>query len=544
MSKNHEDDFPMIDEENIELIEEAFRDGNNTSSVQEPPKHNDINPTNSPNLIARTSISSDNNNQYKDNDTTPKNNNLRQIKQQQGYQSDINHLFNSIRQTLGRFNLIHYLIFFTYLLIFLFLIYTIDIYFTMKNQLERKIQQQQVEIEYWSKSRFESKRDYNIPIATITPLPINKYKNYEKEFRKQINYTRITEFMLEYRSIWKSNNQVSFSDHVFLEPKWTIRMKCPTTNSEQNNNYNIPLQESVNNDIITEINPLTGKPKRLGVYLTLISIDAKTGLVRKENDKFENPYDGFLNWKNQFIKKYPHPLLIFYFGRMTKRIMTRIVNIFKDVPNLEITFERVGDISSRSFDGKSWKKDTKEYFTMSKFLGHDLYKKPILKNYVYYLRLDSDVRFTKAFTYDPFRFMYENRLLVGYGLLGMPESGYTDDYHTWTKTLQEKVHSYFLRQGVLPLEEIRPNGNYGWADTIHAGPMELNKISVFDNEQYYHFVESIDLWEGMTTYRWREQIFKTLWIKMYVPRMSMHWFCDLDVWHKINFRQRCTVVCV
>ncbi|KAL9646407.1 hypothetical protein ABK040_013921 [Willaertia magna] len=394
-------------------------------------------------------------------------------------------------------------------------------------EYEDIILRQSEEIEKWTNARsFKSGSEINYSLETsIQPLPINKYSNYERENRKRINYDRIVEYELEYRREWKSNNQVKFSDHVYYEPKWNVVMKCP----EQHLNY-----------ISYEINPLTRKKKQLGVYLTLISI-GENNYLRKENTA-ECPFLAFKNWKDNLISKYPHTLIIFYFGQLTERIYHKIQFIFKDVKNLKIIYEPVSDILRRSFDNKVWN-GRLQYYTMSKFLAHDLYQHPLLKDYVYYMRLDSDLKFNKPITYDPFKFMHVNGLLVGYGLLGMPECGYTSDAESWTRTLQEKVNSYFLLQGVLPLEEIRPNGNFGWADTIHAGPLEINKISVFDNEQYHHFLESIDIWEGMSTYRWREQIVKTLWIKMFVPRMSTHWFCDLDVWHKINFRERCHIVC-
>ncbi|KAL9645269.1 hypothetical protein ABK040_002469 [Willaertia magna] len=375
---------------------------------------------------------------------------------------------------------------------------------------------------------------------------------------KELKYSeRISEFEIMYRYTWSHNGQLQLSDHVYLEPMWKIQVKCPKDNQELEinewTNYELP------NDSFSDYNPkLHGIPnkekrkrKTLGVYIALTEV-RNDGILYKEDNPYRiSLFDSINNWKNMFIKKYNYPIVIFHFGNMTERIRNKFIEQVKDVKDCKMYFVQINpdEFSESKFTKQPWvaqetehNRHNKRYYDMSKFLGHDLYKHPIMDNFIYYFRLDDDATFLNPVNYDPFKFMYLNNLLIGYSMLGMPESG--DPTRPWTHGFIEKTWTYCLKQGILPPEEIRINGNFGTADTIHAGPFELGKISVYNNPAYEHFLESVNIWEGMATWGWREQFVKTIWVKLYIPRFSTHWFCDFSTHHYVPFAQRCYVDCI
>ncbi|KAL9656407.1 hypothetical protein ABK040_005173 [Willaertia magna] len=377
---------------------------------------------------------------------------------------------------------------------------------------------------------------------------------------KELKYSeRLAEFEIMYRYTWKENGQVQLSDHVYLEPMWKVSVKCPKENDKEllevNEWTSYSLPEKSFSDYDPKVHGSPNKDKRtrktLGVYIALTEIK-KDGTLYKENSGHRiSLFDTIDNWKNMFIKKYNYPIVIFHFGKMTERIRNIFMEKVKDIKDCKMYFVEINpdEFLPSRFTKQPWAAQEKEhnrfnkrYFDMSKFLAHDLYKHPIMDNFVYYLRLDDDATFYYPMNYDPFKFMYLNNLLVGYSMLGMPESG--DKHRPWTTQFIERTWTYCLKQGILPPEEVRINGNFGTADTLHAGPFELGKISVYNNPAYDHYLESVNIWEGMATWGWREQFVKTIWVKLYVPRLSTHWFCDFAMHHYIPFAQRCYIDCV
>ncbi|KAF0984168.1 hypothetical protein FDP41_007345 [Naegleria fowleri] len=386
------------------------------------------------------------------------------------------------------------------------------------------------------------------------PLPINMYEEFRLQLERKNGWNsmtsgrwkltpkqyeenkkwspRIREFIADYRAHWGLNTLTEFTDHVYYEPNWNIVAKCPSNNKD----YETYLPK----------NPLTGKQKQLGVYIVMT--DFSKNKVHREGE-FDRGiridlYGAIINWKENVFKHFPHPFIIFHYGKLLEPVKQFVEKELTTL-NMQVTFVEISTHTflKRKADGKQWKNSDVNYrhfWGMNKFYIHDLFAHPSLKDFEYYMRFDDDFRLMEPLKYDIFKFMEENNLQVGYSCLGMPDhaSGF------WSGHLHERIWSYFLRQGILPLEEMRTAGKWGQADTIHAGPFEVARISVYDNPNYYHFIESVDIWEGTGVYRWSEQNFKSQWIKMYVPRLATHWFCDLSTYHKVFFVPRCNLTCI
>ena len=358
----------------------------------------------------------------------------------------------------------------------------------------------------------------------LGPLPINLYPQYASELAHKLNWgksvsPRFEDFSYTYREKWKVNGVPEFSEHAFLEPEWTIRVKCP--------NHSKTYQE---------------EKKKLGVYVCIT--DMSKGKMHREGMTLSGNhldfYGAVRNWREFIFAKHPHTFLIFHYGSLLPHVES-FVRRELDGIDMEVKFIEVSvkTFLGRKTDGKKFTSNN-NYWGISVFYVNDLFKHPAMQHYEYYMRFDDDFRFVEPVRYDLFKFMKENNLDVGFSLLGMPDNAYGE----WTAHFQERVWAYFLKLGILPLEEMKVQGKFGSGDTIHAGPFEVGRISVYNNANYDHFIESLDIWEGVQKYHWSEQNIKTQWIKMYIPRRSLHWFCDLHTFHKLYFRPRCTIKCL
>jgi hypothetical protein len=98
-------------------------------------------------------------------------------------------------------------------------------------------------------------------------------------------------------------------------------------------------------------------------------------------------------------------------------------------------------------------------------------------------------------------------------------------------------NSFFAAQGILNLGHSNPYGNYGFHDTLMAGPFEVYQRDLFSNDGYLCWTKAVGL--GHKSLQPREQFFKSLWLRMIVAPIDMHWFCDLHFFHKVEFKPRC-----
>ncbi|KAG2386784.1 hypothetical protein C9374_001819, partial [Naegleria lovaniensis] len=310
------------------------------------------------------------------------------------------------------------------------------------------------------------------------PLPINMYEDFRLQLEKKNSWNsmtsgrwkltskqyeenkkwspRIREFVADYRSHWGLNSLTNeFTDHVYYEPNWNVLAKCPSNEKD----YETSLT----------INPLTGKRKQLGVYVVMT--DFSKNKVHREGE-FDRGiridlYGAIINWKDNVFKHFPHPFIIFHYGKLLEAVK-QFVEMELAPLNMTVTFVEISTQTflKRNTDGKPWRNadiNYKHFWGMNKFYTHDLFAHPLMKGFEYYMRFDDDFRLMEPFKYDIFKFMEENNLQVGYSCLGMPDhaSGF------WSGHLHERIWSYFLRQGVLPLEEMKTAGKWGQADTIH-----------------------------------------------------------------------------
>jgi len=371
---------------------------------------------------------------------------------------------------------------------------------SLRSQLSltnERITKQQRKISSWSHIK-----NATFPYAS-SPIPIVpvEMKRLNSSLPSFVEYRRNLALLFE--RVNQSVVVAEMSRHLQMEP-WDVHVECPNKNHSS-----------------------VDEPSHLGVIV--VAVDCTVGQCHDDDENIRNHaslLDGALeNWSENLAYFNRTPLIIFHRGPFPQKSLSLIQERFGNCKFVEIWGEG------------SWKTFQRVFFLSQFYTMMD----SNTRGYDYYMRLDVNFRFRHVIRYDLFQFMHRNRLMIGFTQLGLLDTVYRKEmYHT----LHERVWSYCLQQGILPLGEMRQDGDFGAHDTLHAGPFEISHFAVYQNENYGTFLESIDAMDGIVEERWSEWNVKTQWIKIHVPRIATHWFCDVSSWYLMDFPQRCSLKCL
>ena len=156
---------------------------------------------------------------------------------------------------------------------------------------------------------------------------------------------------------------------------------------------------------------------------------------------------------------------------------------------------------------------TMGYRHMCRFFSGWMYDQPILKNYEYYLRLDTDSFVLSMVPYDIFEWMRNNKCEYGFIDQAVQQDNPMVVEGLW-KTIETWVDSNNI-QVYKPISQI-PDGRMFYTN------FEVGKVSSFTTgSAYYNFYNFIDSVGGIYTKRWGDAPIKFLGVTLFVSPQTI-----------------------
>ena len=148
------------------------------------------------------------------------------------------------------------------------------------------------------------------------------------------------------------------------------------------------------------------------------------------------------------------------------------------------------------------------YRHMCRFFSGWLYDQPIIKNYEYYLRLDTDSFILSQVPYDIFEWMKQNQCEYGFIQQAVQQDNPKVVEGLW-KTVENWLAAN-AKQTFKSISEI-PDGRMFYTN------FELGKVSSFTvGSPYYEFYNFIDASAGIYTKRWGDAPIKFLGVNLFL----------------------------
>ncbi len=269
---------------------------------------------------------------------------------------------------------------------------------------------------------------------------------------------------------------------------------------------------------------------------------------------------------NNFNQQFEYPIVIFHYGNLNNIIARLLICLSVGPENCELIeiIEAVGinefppsfEPSTANADNTAFFHLFPNYHFMDAFFFMKIYWQPwiIANNISYYLRLDSDSYITKKINYDLFNYMESNHLVYGYRV--------RDGEHPCCSRLLTKFIRLYANEKNIPLSSPEVN----WIKNLNDDELskrDQNEATAFPMTQYYANFEIVhvpsfrddphvsswlqSVWNderyhvnGIFTNRWGDSLLRFYTIHMF-PQLEnrIHFFCDLDYFHKWHFLQTC-----
>jgi len=194
--------------------------------------------------------------------------------------------------------------------------------------------------------------------------------------------------------------------------------------------------------------------------------------------------------------------------------------------------------------------DLESYHHMCRFNSGPLFSHPALLPYDWYWRIEPDVTFTCAITYDPFRFMRQHNKTYGY-TIALWEVGSTcpsifrttttyREAHLshlstsplWTSMLDASWAPLPLRRLLMPhLLHSRDRKGDAWNFCHFWSNFEIASLAFFRSDAYRAYFEALDAAGGFYYERWGDAPVHSLAAAMLLEPRQVHWFRDFGYSH-------------
>lgn len=173
------------------------------------------------------------------------------------------------------------------------------------------------------------------------------------------------------------------------------------------------------------------------------------------------------------------------------------------------------------------------YRHMCRFFSGLIYQNPVLKDYDYYWRLDTDSFLLGKIDYDIFRFMQENGYLYGYLNAGMDRPAVVNGIWDVTKKYIEinNIQPTFLKKFT--------HGGI-WDMTVFGTNFEISRLDFWRSSDFKDYFDYLDKDGGIYKYRWGDACIHFLAVSMFIPENQIHKFSDIAYQHQ-SFINNCRI---
>lgn len=189
------------------------------------------------------------------------------------------------------------------------------------------------------------------------------------------------------------------------------------------------------------------------------------------------------------------------------------IEIKFEIPELNISYEQIPEFYPHPTHGNGplayWHKGfTIGYRHMCRFFSGWLYEQPIMKNYEYYLRLDTDSFILSPINYNVFNWMKENNLEYSFIQDAVQLDNPKVIVNLW-KTVNEWLNSSAI-QIECPFNNIQ-EGKMFYTN------FELAKTSCFlEKSKYFAFFKHLDFSGGIFQHRWGDAPIKYIGVNLFI----------------------------
>lgn len=255
--------------------------------------------------------------------------------------------------------------------------------------------------------------------------------------------------------------------------------------------------------------------------LDIVDNNSKNGIIylintdRKYVDDFIN---SLILLKKNYLQDYPCPVVGFYESSLPLEIR-KTINDRSGVPvqYIEVDFSVVPDIydKNRLLDVRLG------YHHMCHFFANDVFHQPVVKDWEYYLRLDTDSFILSQVGYDIFEEARKKN--VFYGFVGI-----SDDSPRFQKGLRDVVKKY--------VENHSSCEYYKSLDKIPECEVYYNNFEVcfipwFQQEPWISFFKTIDKSGGIWTTRWGDHAIRTYGVNLLMSSDHIYQYKDIHYKH-------------
>jgi len=276
------------------------------------------------------------------------------------------------------------------------------------------------------------------------------------------------------------------------------------------------------------------RPKPRGVIIYL---------ARSQEEDVTNLIKSLRLLKEHFLNKFSYPVIIFVENSFKDTWKKQIKDSAALDPRFEIVrFEIPPFINPEDVPPRVGEYGHGiGYRHMCRFFSGLVYLNPILSDYDWYWRLDTDSFILSDISYDIFRFMKARHIIYGY-------INYRKEDQSVAVGLWDSVSQYVLDRKIAPtfLKKFLKDGK--WDQSIFYTNFEISDLNFWRSKQYQDFFNYIDQAKGIYMHRWGDAPIHTFAISIFIPERRTHRFGDIHYQHQgfINspfknyFRKRCT----
>ena len=199
--------------------------------------------------------------------------------------------------------------------------------------------------------------------------------------------------------------------------------------------------------------------------------------------------------------------------KIIENIQTIFIPIVFECPEMNIPFNEIPEFYPHPTHGNGpiayWHKGfTMGYRHMCRFFIGWLYEQPIMNNYEYYLRLDTDSFILTPTNYDIFNWMKVNNVEYSFIRDAIQYDNPKVIINLW-KTVKDWLQNNSIQTNC-QFNEI-PEGKMFYTN------FELAKTSIFkEKSQYFTFYKFLDSTGGIFLYRWGDAPVKYIGVNLFV----------------------------
>jgi hypothetical protein len=234
-----------------------------------------------------------------------------------------------------------------------------------------------------------------------------------------------------------------------------------------------------------------------------------------------------------FLSKYNYPVIIFHddLQRVTvSNIMVALSKEFGFTPNIRFEILKFTHPEGVSTDPSMYDPPLSRFWMgyrhMCRFFCGQVFNHPALKQYDWYLRLDSDSYLLTDIKYDVFEYMAQNNKKYAY------VGEYRKDNPIVTVGLWETTKAFMKEKGITPKSMEGKLTNGEWAEDIFYTNFEIVNLPFFRGEEYTSYFQALEETKQIYYNRWGDAPVRWLAVHMLLSDEEIWCVKDIAYLHK------------